>query len=116
MLDEIIKLDNPLAMRFGFTSDLFDGWLWVKGDTVYISFIISLEAGKGHFRGLVNRILRAGFKVAVPTPIADMEYIVKKWGFTRTFEHFDSKEPCEVWVSQSFLRASTAPLILRGLH
>ena len=87
--DGIIELDSPFAKKLGFTSDKFDGWLWKKGEYIYISFIISKKSKTGNFKRLLRRIEELGFGIKIPTPLGVMQYIVRKYGFKKTTENFD---------------------------
>ncbi len=53
MNDFRIDPDSPFGKEIGFTSNLFDGWLWREGRTIYISFIESKQESRGNFRKLV---------------------------------------------------------------
>jgi len=83
LADEMILIDSELGKRFGFTSDKFlpMSYLWGKGTDVIVSFIASAKQGKGHFRALVDRIQSLGYRVLVPTPLPQMEMILRKWGW-----------------------------------
>jgi hypothetical protein len=82
---------------FGFHENLFDGWLWKIRDAIWISFIISYHPGKGNFNALIRNILAEGFTVKIPTPLGQMERIVRKNGYTKNIENTDIGE-CEVWT------------------
>ena len=97
-LNGIIKLDTPFAKKIGFTSDKFDGYLWLDNNRIMISFITSLQVDKGNFSKLLNNIWNMGFKVAVPTPSAKMRVILITKGFQRKDEWFEEAGAmCEVW-------------------
>ena len=78
--DGIIKLDGKRGKRLGFTSDLFDGYLWKQAKRITISFIISLQEGRGHLKTLFDRIESLGYTIAVPTPSNRMRMICEKRG------------------------------------
>jgi len=78
--DGIITLDSNRGKRFGFTHDLFDGYLWKRGKRIIISFIESREPGKGHLKALFDRIESLGYTIAVPTPSNRMRMICEKRG------------------------------------
>lgn len=82
---------------FGFSKNLFDGYLFKKGEEVYISAIISRNQGKGNVRTLFDKIEDAGFKIAVPTPFERMKHILKQRGFAPSIEHDDLMGEVEVW-------------------
>ena len=90
--DGIIELDSSRAKIFGFTSTLYDGYLWKSGKTIYISFIESKRRRQGNLNRLFESIEKAGFRVAVPTPLGLMESILIKKGWSATIE-----EEAEVW-------------------
>ena len=99
--DRIVELDSEMGKKLGFTSDLFDGWLWERGEDIYISFIMSNLEGKGNLRKLIDRVLSLHFNVKVPTPSNRMLKILIRGGFKRTVEsaeEFGDGEICEVWV------------------
>ena len=99
MKDGIIEPDSEFGKRIGFTSDKFEGWLWKKGDAIYISFIISKQPRKGNLSKLFDNIFRLGYTVKVPTPLGVMELIVRKKGFKLTREWWDrAGEWVDVWV------------------
>ena len=100
--DGIILPDTPIARKLGFTSNLFSGYLWKKGDFIYISFIISLRPGEGNFRRLLKNIEKFGYGIKVPTPLARMKSILIKHGFRPTMEYApEFEEFVEVWVKPS---------------
>jgi hypothetical protein len=99
MKNGIIK--PSISAPFGFSPDLFDGWLWKMGDAVIISFIECLVPGKGHFKRLVENILSNGFAVRIPTPLGKMERIVKENGYVQSFEYDkDFGEEVEIWTKR----------------
>lgn len=79
----MIALDSKFGKQFGFTSDKFGrgSYLWDNGDDIFISFIESKDRGKGHFSTLIKGIESKGYRVLVPTPLAQMENILTKWGW-----------------------------------
>lgn len=101
MTDGIIELNSELGIDLGFTSDRFDGWLWKKGDYIYISFIESKHRGEGNLSELFENILARGWGIKVPTPMGVMPSILRKKGFKPTSEyHEKAGEDCEVWVKE----------------
>jgi len=99
MKDGIIEPDSEFGRQIGFTSDKFEGWLWKKGDAIYISFIISKQPKKGNLSKLFDNILRLRYTIKVPTPLGVMELIVCKKGFKLTREWWDlAEEWVDVWV------------------
>lgn len=86
MIDHKIELDSPFAQKIGFTSGKFFGWLWRKGNVIYISFIESKHESQGNFRELIKNINDKGFTIKVPTPFPKMEEICKRLGFIHKIE------------------------------
>lgn len=98
----LIDLDTPFAKEIGFTSDRFMGWLGKEEGYIYISFIESIQLGRGHLSELFDNIMKQGYGVKVPTPFARMKAIIMKKGFTKTEEWFKEADcPVEVWVLES---------------
>lgn len=94
----IIEIGSDLANELGFTADKFAGYLWLDGDRVYISFIVSLNQNMGNLSALFNRIEEMGYRVAVPTPLGKMELILRRKGFVRHYEPDEYMgEASEVW-------------------
>lgn len=99
MKDGII---NPSSTApFGFSAELFDGWLWKIGNDIMISFIECRLPCQGHFRRLIENILSHGFNVKIPTPLGRMKRIVQRNGYEKTnvFDK-DFGEMIEVWVKR----------------
>jgi len=103
MQDGIIDLDTERGKQFGFTSNLFQSgsYLWKRGNRIAVSFIECVQKGQGHFSALLNRIHKQGFTVAVPTPFAHMEAILKHKGFTHTTEQCETLGQVEVWIKEA---------------
>ena len=97
MEDGIIDLDSERGKKFGFTSDLFDGWLWKNENAILISFIISKHEGKGNFQMLLKSIWDKGYKINIPTPMGKMGFILKKYNFKRLNNYDNLMGPVEVW-------------------
>ncbi len=98
--DNLINLDSPLGKKLGFTSDLFEGWLGLTDNYIYISCIISLKPRQGNLSKLFNNINKYGYGIKVPTPFADMLAIIKKKGFVETKEYFkEAGQDIPVFVS-----------------
>ncbi len=96
--DGKIDLDSEIGKALGFTSDKFAGWLWKDGAKILISFIESIQAGKGNLSKLFDAIEGAGFKVAVPTPMHDMREILIRKSFKMTFVNGGPIGPVELWM------------------
>lgn len=103
MSEGIIELDSERGKALGFTSERFGhgSYLWDSPGRVTISFVSTKARGvnRGHpFKALVERILAEGNVVAVPTPLPNMERIVRKNGYTKTFEAHEMGGQVEVWI------------------
>ena len=101
MTDGIVRLGSAFATQLGFTSDRFtpDSYLWLDGDAVMVSFVMSTQPGKGNFRRMVARCHALGLTVKIPTPLGRMLRIVIVNGYRRAMEHDEvSGEQVEVWV------------------
>jgi hypothetical protein len=95
----IIEVDSERGKQIGLTSDrFFNGtYLWDDENRVMISFVHS--RAKGNFRSLVAAIHAEGKDVVVPTPLPQMERIVRKNGYIQTFEvDKDMGESVEIWT------------------
>lgn len=97
MKDGIIELDTDFAKEIGFTSDKFDGWLWLDHGYVIISFIRSKRKMQGNLNKLFDTIFDKGFGIKVPTPTKAMKTILIRKGFDESFE-YDRHGPVEVWI------------------
>jgi len=98
--DGIILPDSEFGKKIGFTSDKFRGYLWKRGDSIYVSMIISKKPCRGNFSRLIENILRLGYKVKVPTPIGIMPLILAKKGFKKTYEYYKELGMVEVWIKE----------------
>ena len=96
--DGIIDLDTEFAREIGFTSDKFSGYLWRKGEWVWISVIISKQAGQGNLSRLFAAIEDKGLKVAVPNPFPHMQRILTHKGFHETIQEDELFGFIDVWV------------------
>ncbi len=57
-----------------------------------------MQPGKDNLTKLFNAIKSKGFGIAVPTPFAQMELILKKKGFRKTMKYDSATgEYCELW-------------------
>lgn len=95
MTDGLIDLDTDRAERFGFTSDLYDGYLWKTGSHIIISVISCHHKGRGHLSRLFDRIQGEGFGITVPTPFPHMQAILEAKGFKHS-EEWDEDIGCPV--------------------
>lgn len=81
-------------------AEKFAGYLWKDGNYVYISFIISLEPGKGNLKKLFDSIMEQGYGIKIPTPFARMENICKKNNFKHIVEEDDKMGSVDVWIKK----------------
>ena len=88
--------DSPI----GFTVDAWtsDSYLWREGDRILVSLVFAKKPGEGSLNALFKAINAAGFKIAVPTPLGQMEQILKHKGFTRTAEDSGFCGLVDVWI------------------
>jgi hypothetical protein len=60
--------------------------------------IAAEKPGNGHFKALVRAIENSGLKVAVPTPLPQMQAVLEHWGFKPRMEPApEMGEDVEVW-------------------
>ena len=86
MKDFKIDPDSPFGKELGFTTNKFSGWLWRKGNVIYVSFIVSLSESRGNLRNLLKNIHEKGFTIKIPTPFPRMEKICERLGFKHKTE------------------------------
>jgi len=99
IINQPINPGTEYANYLGFRADKFHGYLWDDGSAIIISFITSLDGGKGNTRKLIKQILRRGRTVKVPSPLPRMESIVERMNFEKTREPFEAVgEMIDVWV------------------
>ena len=77
----LIKPGTESGVALGFVADKFKGYLWRRGDMIFISMIESKIPAHGHFSGLLAEIEDMGFNVHVPNPVPLMQKILTKKGF-----------------------------------
>lgn len=97
MRDGVILPDSDIGRQLGFTSDLFDGYLWQVSNRIFILFIASCNPGKGNMSRLFDRIESQGFTVAVPIPLGRMATILTHKGFVPHIENDQMMGEVEVW-------------------
>lgn len=94
----VIELGSDLANEIGFTADKFAGYLWLDNNRMFISFIVSLQPGRGNLSALFDCIEEKGYRVAVPNPLGRMTDILRRKGFVCHFEADEVMgEVSEVW-------------------
>ena len=98
MKDSIIELDSEFANEIGFTSDIFDGWLWKVENYICISFIVSNQKRQANVTNLFNAILNKGFDIKVPTPTNMMKAILRKKEFIEIEEYDFDRQSVAVWL------------------
>ena len=94
----IIELDSERGHQLGFTTIKFGhgSYLWDEPSRVLVSFVHSLA--RGNFRALVAAIHAEGKAVAVPTPLGNMEHIVRKNGYVHSVEEDSMTGKVHVWT------------------
>ncbi len=60
------------AQALGFTTERFQGYIWLSGSTCWLSLVVSLQPGQGHLSELIRGLLERGYEVRVPNPTEDM--------------------------------------------
>jgi hypothetical protein len=94
----LIDVDSERGKQLGLVSDSFEHgtYLWEDDKRIMVSFVAS--RAPGNFRKLVAAIHAEGKDVAVPTPLPNMERIVRKNGYVQTFEQDPEMGPVEIWT------------------
>lgn len=77
-VNKYITPSSKFGNKIGFTSDKFDGYLTKDGNRIWISFIMSLQEGKGNLKNLFDNIEKQGFDIIVPTAFPRMKKICLK--------------------------------------
>jgi hypothetical protein len=96
--DDIIELDSRAGKLLGFTSDLFDGYLWKTRDIIYISAIISRSPKNGHLKHLFSKIEALGYAIQVPNPLPTMIPVLKHLGFKPRINYDPEYGSIDVWI------------------
>ena len=71
---------HPGENAYGFSKEKFDGYLWKKGQFMWISLITSKCPGCGNVRKLFDAIESFGLRIIVPVPSSRMMQICRKRG------------------------------------
>ncbi|MBD2364463.1 hypothetical protein H6G36_25375 [Anabaena minutissima FACHB-250] len=110
MATNIIYPDSEFALKLGFTSDKFLGYLWQDNQRITVSAILSKVPRQGNFTKLVEAIESSGFVLEIPNPSPDMIRYLAKRNFS-PFKQWDSQlEEVEVWRrSPAFLGVERQP-------
>jgi len=95
-----IELDSSFGKKLGFTSDKFEGYLWLEGDYVMISLIISKLPGQGNLLKLFDRILSLGYGIKVPVPSVKMSMILVTHNFKKGIGIGEDGDPYEEWTKE----------------
>jgi len=105
--EDIIPPGSAFGKEIGFTLEDFDpfSYLYKIGDSIWVSFI-ELKGSDpfhppmhtGKFRTMVETIRAKGLKVKIACPLARMEEIVTKCGYTKVRETVEGEEG-DVWVA-----------------
>ena len=66
--DGAIFLDTDRAKELGFTTDLFQGYLWEDDGNIWISFIYSINPCQGNCTRLIQKLLEEYKGVIIPSP------------------------------------------------
>lgn len=105
-----IETGTPNGDQFGFTEDLFSGWLEYnpENNIIYLHYIISRKKNEGNVTALIYRWLVDGYNIHVVMPRPIMQHILRKLFFEKSFEIFPNQyaEEVEVWKStgRSYVR------------
>lgn len=93
-----IELDDEFAKEIGFTSDLFGGYFWRIGCSIWVSLIISKHPEQRNFKRLMEKILSLGFVVKIPIPSPRLKRILIKNNYKhKKFYDKETKEYIEFW-------------------
>ncbi len=97
--DFVCEPGDSRVAQYGWTSDLFRGYISIVDKTIWISSVWSLQKGKGNFSRFVKNLHEAGFLVKVPGPFPKMTEICKHMGFINKPEFFpEMDEMIDVYV------------------
>ena len=98
-----IETGTPAGDQFGFTEELFSGWLEYNSENniIYLHYIISRKKNEGNVTALIRKWLNEGYCVTVVMPRPIMQHILRKLRFEKSFEMFPDQyaEEVEVWKS-----------------
>ncbi len=93
-----IDAGSDEANKIGFTSDLFEGYIYMNCNEVIISLVESIQPRRGNLSRFVSDLIKAGFTVKIPTPLPKMLQFVKKHGFKKTDVIDPTMGRVEVWT------------------
>ena len=97
--DGLISLDSDFAAHYGFTSENYYQESYLVGDSalnqITIPMLISNHPGEGRFSKAINKLLKDGIRVLIPTPVPKMQEILTSWGFEIVWR---PEERLEYWV------------------
>lgn len=80
MKNGIIYPDSKSSKEIGFSSNLFEGYLWKENQLIIISLIVSKFPNRGNLKALFDCIRNKGFDIFVPTPSNRMRGICVAYG------------------------------------
>ena len=78
-------------------------YFWFRGRQLWCSFIWAKKPGNGAFHRILEYALSNGMSLEVPTPMGDMERILRRYGFKHRIErdpNYCDGEPVDVWTSR----------------
>lgn len=98
-----IETGTPEGDEFGFTENLFSGWLEYDPscNRLYLHYIISRRKNEGNTTKLIRTWLDKDLDVRVVMPRPIMQHVLEKLWFEKSFEMFPYQyaEEVEVWKS-----------------
>ncbi len=106
MISKRIETGTPEGDALGFYEHLFSGWLETRDDKrLYLHYIISRNRNEGNTQALLLKWLSEGFDIRVVMPRPIMQYILKKYQFIPSYEHFphEYEDEVEVWCRSGLL-------------
>ena len=82
----LIRVDSKKGKRLGLTSDRFteDSYLWLEGDTLWLSLLISKKEHQGYVLNILNTARAKGYDIACRPVSVRMKMILSRFGFVIT--------------------------------
>ena len=79
----LIRTDSEKGKLFGLTSDRFtdDSYLWLEGDTLWLSMLISLKEHRGYVLNILTKAKAKGYNIACCPVSERMKMILSRFGF-----------------------------------
>ena len=91
----LIRVDSEKGKQLGLTSDRSteDSYLWLDGDTLWLSMLISKQEHKGHVHKIMKKAVAKGYNLGCVPVSARMEHILRKFGFEQKddFWYYNNK-------------------------